>query len=350
MNGITAYTPEYLNAKRQVTDALADDFTRQAFSDALKKSGLHSFLSTLTYNRQLNQLPVVYAHEPVFVNAQQLPVWANAKLMQQGAAFFARHASLIMNMLGLLSLPYCYAAADGAKVLYLSERIRNDTAKRLQETGDFVWDVMAPNAFKPDGKGFASILKVRLIHAAARWYTLQSGRWNTGWGQPINQEDMAGTNLSFSLLVIRGLRKLEVAISHADQQAFMHLWNVIGALSGVERNLLPDDGKQAIALEQAISKHQFRPSEEGQALTRSLTGYFTGINLPVPFGGRETIQLMRFLLGDEVADMLNLPAGKTPALVINLLKLSGTLQELKRQPSVSRAYQEQYSNFRKQLG
>jgi hypothetical protein len=342
------YTLDFLIQKRQVTDVMGDGFVQHVFADAEAKVVLQQYLATLVYNSQLKKLPESYSNEPLLINAVNLPDWADTRQMQQGAAFFARHAGLIMNMLGLLSLPYSYAGADGARVLYLSERMRNDTGKRLQETGDFVWEVMAPNAFEPEGKGFASILKVRLIHAAGRYYTLASNRWDAAWGQPVNQEDMAGTNLSFSLLVIRGLRRLEVAVSYSDQQAFMHLWNVIGHLLGVERVLLPDDGKQAIALEKAITEHQFRASAEGQALTKSLTDYFTGLKLPAPFGSNDTVQLMRFLLGNEAADMLALPAGDAPQAVINLLKLSGTLQEFRYMPSVSRAYQEQYAGFKKQ--
>ena len=343
------FNPDFLTRKRQVGDKLADDFVERSFNNPASKQALREYLANLNDNTQLGNLPLAYINEPLFTLAARLPQWANVKQMEQGAAFFARYANLVMNMLGLLSLPYCYAAADGARVLYLSERIRNDTAKRLQETGDFVWEVMAPNAFSAGGKGFASILKVRLIHAAARYYTLQSGQWNTAdWGLPVNQEDMAGTNLSFSLLVIRGLRKLDIAVSYDEQQSFMHLWNVIGSLSGLEDNFLPDDGKQAIALEQAISSHQFKPSTEGQALTKALTNYFTSLNLQPPFGSKETVQLMRFLIGDEVADILALPAGKAPATVINLLKLSGTLQQFKRQPSANATYNKQYNSFKKQ--
>ena len=343
------FTADHLTRKRQVADEQADEFVARSFSTPASKQALREYLAQLNYNTQLSNLPPTYVNEPIFTNAASLPIWADAKQMEQGAAFFARYANLVMNMLGLLSLPYCYAAADGARVLHLSERIRNDTAKRLQETGDFVWEVMAPNAFTVDGKGFASIFKVRLIHAAARYYTLQSGLWNTAeWGLPVNQEDMAGTNLSFSLLVIRGLRKLDIAVSYTEQQAFMHLWNVIGYLSGVEECFLPDDGKQAIALEQAISRHQFKPSTEGQVLTKALTDYFTALNLQPPFGSKETVQLMRFLLGNEVADILALPAGKAPGTVINLLKLSGTLQQFKFQSSVKAAYSQQYNSFKKQ--
>lgn len=342
------YTNEILSEQRQSADLSADLFVQQCFVDAQAKTALRDYLNQLVYNKQLTSLPDSYINEPLFVNATVLPAWADKKHMQQGAAFFARHAGLIMNMLGLLSLPYCYAAADGAKVLYLSERIRNDTAKRLQETGEFVWDVMSPDAFESNGKGFASILKVRLIHAGVRFYTLQSGRWDMSWGQPVNQEDMAGTNLSFSLLVIRGLRKLDVAVSYADQQAFMHLWNVIGFMSGVEEALLPETGKQAIALEQAISSRQFRTSMEGQALTQALIQYFKSLKLEAPLSSGDIVQLMRYLLGTQVADLLNIPAVSFPKSTITLLKLTGTLQELKPISSVVGEYRQQYADFRKQ--
>jgi hypothetical protein len=343
------YQDELLSKMRLQTDAAADELLARCFSNEEGKLTLRRYLADLKYNSQLLHLPELLQNEPLLVNANQLPEWASQAQMQTGAAFFARYATLIMNMLGLLSLPYCYAAADGARVLYYSERLRNDVGKRLQETGEFVWEVMSPNAFTPEGQGFATIVKVRMMHAMARYYTLQSRQWQAPWGQPVNQEDMAGTNLSFSLLVIRGLRKLDIAVSYADQQAFMHLWNVIGCLLGVDKLLLPEDGQQAIALELAISRRQIKPSEEGRALTKSLTDYITGANLSKgSIGAKETVQLMRFLVGDQIADVIGLPIGQVPASAINLLKLAGMFQEFKIMPSISNEYRQQYSQFKKQ--
>ncbi|WP_342647621.1 oxygenase MpaB family protein [Mucilaginibacter sp. CSA2-8R] len=346
---LVRYTDDFLSAMREQTDTAADDLLERCFSSEEGKLVLRHFLTDLNDNEQLLKLPELLQNESLLCNAAQLPEWANLKQMQTGAAFFARYAALIMNMLGLLSLPYCYAAADGAKVLYHSERLRNDVGKRLRETGEFVWQVMSPDAFAPEGQGFATIIKVRMMHAMARYYTLKSSHWQAAWGQPVNQEDMAGTNLSFSLLVIRGLRKLDIAVSYADQQAFMHLWNVIGHLLGVDQKLLPVDGQQAIDLEQTISCRQIKPSEEGRALTKSLTDYITGANLTKGrIGAKETVQLMRFLMGDEIADVIDLPAGRVPASAINLLKLAGMFQEFKVVPSVNNEYRQQYSQFKKQ--
>ncbi len=329
---------------RRRGDFFSDTLINKIFADEAQKAAFKSLLDSLTLNQQLHQLDDFYAIKEVFARAAKLPDWAEPKLMQQGATFFALHATAIMNLLGLLSLPYCYAAADGARVLDLSERIKNKPEHRLNETADFVWDVMAPNAFKPEGKGFVSILKVRLLHAAVRFYTTKSGKWNDDWGLPVNQEDMAGTNLSFSLLVVRGLRKFGLTIAYAEQQAFMHLWNVIGYLSGVDETLLPGTGKEALLLEEGIRKRNFKSSDHGQSLTRSLINYFSSVDAAFP--AKETMQLMRYLLGDEVADLLALPPQRVPMSTVYLLKFINNFQFV-RQDNSRFTYQKQRSEFKK---
>jgi hypothetical protein len=341
------YPDHVLAAKRLQGDGTADSFIADVFAGTESKKALHEWLGTLNNNTQLAHLPAVFANQPVLTAAATLPQWANPRMMQKGSEFFIRHSETIMNLLGLLSLPYCYTAANGAMVLYLSDRMRNDTTKRLTETAAFVWEVMAPDAFATTGKGFASILKVRLMHAAVRFYTYKSGRWNDEWGTPVNQEDMAGTNLSFSLLVMRGLRKLGITVSKEDQEGFMHLWNVIGALSGLDEYLLPGSVKEAQILDTIISKRQFCPSEHGKALTLSLTKHITGINNSAA-SADDILGLMRYLLGAPVADMLKIDAPELPAYKVRLLKLTNLVKGLKPVGNLNLAYKQAYGNFKKQ--
>jgi hypothetical protein len=338
------YSSEFLTSMRQQGDLPADSLISEVFADDIQKAAFRSFLDSLNTNTQLDQVDDFYAVKEAFIQSTKLPYWADEKLLNQGATFFASHATAIMNLLGLLSLPYCYAAADGARVLDLSERIKNKPEHRLNETADFVWEVMAPNAFKPDGKGFVSILKVRLLHAAIRFYTGKSSMWNSDWGLPVNQEDMAGTNLSFSLLVIRGLRKFGLTITYHEQQAFMHLWNVIGFLLGLDERLLPETGKEALALEETIRVRNFKSSAHGQGLTSSLIQYFSSVDTAFP--KKETMQLMRYLMGDEVADLLALPPQTAPVSTVRLLKLISNFQFLQQRNSRF-AYQNQYLEFKK---
>ena len=340
------YTDELLDVKRTIGDTEADAFIVEIFSDKEQKSLFLSRLQNLKHNGQISGLKEVYAHLPLFNNMDKLPIWANHPQLEAGTSFFAKHAPIILNMLGLLSLPYCYAAANGSMVLYLSDRMRGDIGKRLIETGEFVWDVMAPNAFDDNGNGFASIAKVRLMHAVVRFYTHQNAKWNNTFGYPVNQEDLAGTNLSFSLIVARGLRKFGFNISYSDQQAFMHLWNVIGWLLGINDDLLPGDGKLAFELEESIRLRQFKPSLQGHELTCSLISYFKSVNKTGQFLNNEVAQVIRYLAGDLVADILGLPATKLSAGKVRLIRTFNFFNDQKPGTNTRVAYQQGLKAFK----
>jgi hypothetical protein len=340
------FSNDFLAAQRKLGDNPADDFINRCFADSDLKKGLQTWLSQLNVNQDLDQIPHQFNQEDFLQNGFKLPEWADPKVMQAGSAFFVLHAEQIMQLLGLLSLPYCYAAADGAMVLYQSERLRNDVEKRLIDTAEFIWDVMAPSAFTVTGKGFSSLLKIRLTHAAARYYTTFNSTWDFTLGVPINQEDMAGTNLSFSLIVIRGLRKLGLTISYNEQQSFLHLWNVIGYLLGLKEELIPKTGKSANALELAIRKRHFRTSVQGRELTKILCDFLASAS-PENISPKDTFQLMRHLLEDEVSDILNIPYFKVPGYLPYVLKVATNLT-VNNRSAVQVLYQQKYLAFKKQ--
>jgi hypothetical protein len=354
MELLRGYTNEYLDEKRLAGDLLADEFLMTQFADPATKGLLRTWLAELENNRQLDlvhpkdSFPQAFRSSALIINSLKLPGWADLTLMGKGSAFFAAHAEAIMNLLGLLSLPYCYAAADGAMVLQLSERMRTGTGRRLFETADFIWDVMAPEAFGKLGRGFSSILKVRINHAAARYYTLLNAAWDSKYGHPLNQEDMAGTNLSLSLIVVRGLRKIGYTIQYEEQYAFMHLWNVIGSLLGIEEELLPGTGKEAQRLEAMIRRRHFKPSWHGQSLTKALTDFFSSSLEASPAAPQDVLGLMRYLLGDEVARILGLTAPELSLNKIRTLKSINFFNDLRGSGSTVSAYHQAFRKFRLQ--
>jgi hypothetical protein len=341
------YSQDFLAAKRLKGDLATDTFVQNIFADSDSKTDFYQRFACLCDNGSLAAFQSRYPSEHFISNAGALPYWADRKLLQNGSAFFVKHAELIMQLLGLLSLPYCYAAADGAMVLYLSQRLKSDAHKRLLDTSDFIWNVMAPNAFEAKGNGLASSLKIRFTHAFARYYTLKNGRWNDALGVPVNQEDMAGTNLAFSLIVIRGLRKLGRSVTYQDQHAFLHLWAVIGYLLGLDDDLIPRDGKAANQLEGAIRARQFRSSAQGQELVKSLLLYFKEV-MPANVSERETIRLMRYLLGEEIAALLGLPETDIPAYLSPMVALASNLPQFSSTSSIEVSYREKLQAFKKQ--
>jgi hypothetical protein len=201
---------------------------------------------------------------------------------------------------------------------------------------------MAPGAFDFGGKGFASILKVRLIHAAARYYVQKDGKWDMAWGMPVNQEDMAGTNLAFSLIVIRGLRKLGYVVEPEEQEGFLHLWNVIGSLLGITAELLTADIHSVRELESAIRTRQFSASEQGQALMASLIVLFSEAAKGAGQNPRDVLGLIRHLLGEEITDILAINAPELTPDKLRLIRMLSLWQDLKPGSKPQVAYKSAY--------
>jgi hypothetical protein len=305
------FSDPLLDHYRQQGDAPADAVIA-AVVDAGGSAELRSLMLWLADTTDFSTDNQPLAVQNFFAEYAHLPSWTDARKMQRGMAFFQKHAQQIGLTLGFYSLPYSYLGANGAQVLWLTERIKNDTARRLRETGEWVFAVNNPKEWRTE-KAIARTLKVRLIHAGARWFSLHSGRWNKAWGYPVNQEDMAGTNGVFSYIVILGLRKSGITTTEQEEEDYLHHINVIGYLNGVADELLPQNLREAYHLNQLISRRQFAPSEAGVGLTRSLLDAVVELAPPSP--GRnspETIRnlaagQMRFFLGDDYANWLGIP-------------------------------------------
>ncbi len=318
---------------RQFSNVLLDTYRQQgdvpadAVIAAVIATGGPTALRTLmkwlgeANNTEINDQPA--AVQAFFATHTSLPTWADPSRMARGMALFGQYAGPVGLILGCFSLPYCYLGAKGAQVLWLTERIKNDTARRLQETGEWLFAVMNPKEWPQ--KAVIKILKIRLIHAGARWFSLHSGRWQMDWGYPVNQEDMAGTNLAFSYIVLRGLRQSGIVVSEQDEEDYLHHVNVIGSLNGVAEELLPRNLREAWQLDRAIARRQFAASEAGVGLTRAL---INAIGQQAASGtatnGAEAARNlaageMRFFMGDAYADLLGIPAASVEKRLAGLV-------------------------------
>ena len=301
-----------LDASRQVGDATADHAIQFLVRN---RSWLQTIHGLVTNSDLINlDLPEVLDQIRQEVVASEGADHRQIKIAQ---AFFQENKMTLLALLGLYALPYCYAAANGARVLIHSKRIIEEPQIRLAETAQFVLDVSETGAFDPQGRGLVSILKVRLMHAAIRYHATHHIKDEV----PINQEDMAGTNLSFSLICLRGMQTLGYQIDSKTSVAFLNLWNHIGIKLGIDPAFLPKTLKDASRLEKAIRMHQFRTSKEGQVLIRSLVDHFDRLDQPM-IG--DTIEgLMRHLMGDKVANVLGLQqTGLTSNLSLTMLSTS----------------------------
>ncbi|NBA85491.1 DUF2236 domain-containing protein [Emticicia sp. CRIBPO] len=309
------YSSQKLDGLRLVGDPSADLVVEQL----LAKNGQ-------AYAREMMKKLVdfrddhFFSEDPVlkdfYTQNARIPGFLNRKDIIRATDFYTRYQREIGVILGCYSLPYCYLAEDGARVLQISGRIKNDTYNRLKETGHFLRNVMKVDAWE-NGSIFQILLKIRLLHAVSRYFTLLSGRWNMDWGYPVNQEDMAGTNLSFSFIVVKGLIKLGIQPDSVQENAYLLTWSGIGQIMGIEPGLLVNTYKEAYHLDKAIALRHFRKSEVGVELTDALMNCYATIADSELVAGLFRSQ-SRLLLGEKYADLLGIPKARISVPVLNL--------------------------------
>lgn len=235
----------------------------------------------------------------------KLPAWADTKLISKGEHLFELYGPEIFMLLNVSALPMCYCCGNGAQVLYDTARLLvrdSDTdplAHRLMETAQMIINVHSPGGLSPNGKGIVTIQKVRLIHASIRYF-LKHGQAATPWdsatlGEPVNQEDLAGTLMSFGPVILAGLKKLGAKLSTEDTTAWMHCWNITGYMLGIHESLLPDTFEQGQQFAADILNDQARPSDAGKALTASCVKFMTTMMAGNAFDGVPPYLIWYFL-------------------------------------------------------
>lgn len=312
----------FLNNNRLIGDPEADQLVQNIFRNKLH-SELYGVLK-LSENEILKTKEV----NPVvdfLCKKRNQPIWFDNKKLIDGQQVFKLYAAEIMALLGALALPYCYAASPGNKALYQSDKMRQSPGKRLLDTAHFVITVSTPGNLAHHQVGHVSINKTRLIHAVARYYVCK-GDWNMAWGLPINQEDMAGTNLAFSVLILSGLQHSGFVLSDKQKEDFIHLWKYVGYHLAIEEDLLPSSFKEAYHLAQVIKKRNFKKSLEGVALTKELLSYYKSM---ATSGQAMFIDAqVRYFLGPEVAGYVGLEPDFLTDKVTNFLSSFKELQNL----------------------
>ena len=297
-----AWTDELLDEMREVGDPAADAVIEEIFADGHVDSVNH-LMKTLVRNDGVpsKQLPAAVRH--YLDTTDDLPGWADPDRIAVGERFFGQHGPGCVMALACASLPACYAARKGVQVLHLTARLQTDPVRRIGETAQLTLDAMAPGGLAPGGAGVRDAQKVRLMHAAVRHLVGTSESWDPDWGVPINQEDLGGTLMTFSIVVVDSLRKLGVSVSDEEADAYVHAWNCVGHIMGIDERLLGATEDESRALSQRIIERHWAPCPEGQAMTKALIDTMENATPGTVFDGFASY-IVRYLGGDELGDIL----------------------------------------------
>ena len=309
-------TDTILDAARMRGDDLADQTVAAIFDSGESAAVIQLLGSLMRDDQSPGALP------PAVIDYLARTGAAVARTRESAAAgerLFAEHGPEIMALLCCYSLPSSYAAKKGVQVLHRTAYLAKRPNRRLFETAQFIVDVMSPGGLGPTGRGVRTAQKVRLMHAAIRHLILTdtANAWDTATlGVPINQEDLLGTLMTFSWIILDGLARLGVRIPPDQQQAYLDAWLVVGELMGIEKALLPATVADAKALTALIERRQVAESAEGRDMMAALLTMMQS-NVPRAF---HTVPgcLIREFLPDDVAGFLDVPSHRFEEELIRL--------------------------------
>ena len=347
------FSDEELNELRMQGDPLADEvidvFAKQ-YSSSISEltENLQNMIRMPSDDEMLDvikkQFPqnneICVALEKYFVLANKAPSWADAEKLTLGGHVFQDHMFSGFIMLACSSLPICYTCIPDVKVLSFTRRLIDKAPKRIAETVQMITDVMGNGGLsvkdnKLIGKGIQSILKIRLLHASIRYlmlnkaqliiehshkkididnflvaYVLDSIQDQCNWhgtkkpkpwdiqhdNVPINGEALALTLLTFSYVILRGLKDIGVKINPEQQNAYLHSWNVVGSVLGVNEKVLAEFNtyeKSEVIFKQIMQRRRGY-SEDGELLQQALLNSFSAIAWKViPFPLKRILHVRR---------------------------------------------------------
>jgi len=200
------------------------------------------------------------------------PEWLDMALLERGAEVGRMQGNMGTYILRDGALMGGYQAPGFNKVLVMTGALNKGPAKRLAETAQWWLDCTEAGAMTRFGQGFKSTLRVRLIHALVRRHVAETPDWDVAEdGIPLNQLDMAATQLAFGPLYLLGARTLGMIITRDEGRAVMHLIRYAGHLMGIEEDLLPwteQEGRRM--LYHMLLSVVGRPDDAGRQLATSL--------------------------------------------------------------------------------
>jgi len=322
--GVTELVMRFLGAKLRRSDprfahlrrALHEgDPLADAVADLLHDTPSARALLEVAIERGEGAVPDAPAPIRALVHAvDRDPPWLDREALRVATETMLRMGTSGSYALAGASLMSGYLSSGGVKPLVATGALTRLARRRIAETNKFIRDIMTSGDCARFSDGVKTTLRVRVMHAVIRRRLAGAPTWQTGaWGAPINQHDMAGTNLQFSVVYLAGLTGLGFVVTRREREAVMHLWRYFGWLIGVREELLPATLAEGLELLWALLLTEEAPDTDSRDLATALIEALAD-GLPSRVGqrmgaleGRFLAGYSRYILGRAAADALGLP-------------------------------------------
>jgi hypothetical protein len=176
---------------------------------------------------------------------------ADIRAFAAAQELFARYSTEICAALLLAALPQTYATRWGPQVLVATGGLVTDVRRRVQGTAEYLVDVLMPEpatsgreaTARPWARAATASVTVRCVHHAIRVGVGRIG--GEGNDVPLNQEDLLGTLLTFTVTVFEVLERFGITWTREEQEAYLLAWDKVGDFLGVGDETVVDAVREA---------------------------------------------------------------------------------------------------------
>eukprot|EP01084_Bolivina_argentea_P055336 101459_1 len=253
-------------------------------------------------------------------NISKVPDWVNFDTIAAGQNFYISKFIIITYILGLGTLVGGFSCPSINKILISSRYWASDndkksllnTLNRLNETAIWIYCVMNnSDTLKPFGKGWKSIIRVRLFHARIRYKLNKQNdeifSKDTYEYGVINQLHLIATLLGFAYNPLSVCNKLLlIPVNEKEREGYLHLWKYIGHVLGIDFDMNidplkdydtsrawivkifdyiihPDCDKEEKSTTKMLSTHVLSAISFGTELFRSISTWRRVVGYIIPF-------------------------------------------------------------------
>ncbi len=242
-----------------------------------------------------------------FAGVEEQPYWLDHDKLDLAARVSMRTGVVGIGLaLPGLALTGGYLASKADKPLVGTGDLRRMAPRRLNETATWYIDVTSPGGLDRFAPGFTGTLRVRLMHALVRAAMNRRRDWDYGsWDAPVNQVQLAGTLMLFSLANLAGCQAMGMRFSDSEREAVFHFWRYVGLLMGVHPELVPTCEGDTWRLMWLEADTEFLPDEDSMRLAQALHSN-RNEGWPVELARGYLSSYSRLILGKANADQLGL--------------------------------------------
>ncbi len=208
---------------------LQDELKEDDFGELFQKLNTNNVTASGNLPEPLRAFLITTMRLPL-VDAQPI----DRERLKRGQRVFMTHALPAALVLLVKSLLEGYAAPSLSKVLSITNNLTQRPYRRLLGVLQMLINVSAVGGFEPSGKAIVTAPKIRLLHAGVRKIVReQLEDYELRYHVPVNLEDMLGTIMGFSYLVITGLKQLRIGLSDDQAEDLYYLWRVFAQMMGI---------------------------------------------------------------------------------------------------------------------